>query len=81
MKLTTLLHLVTRLKNAWSYTTTPRYACMVWCSVIKEHTDNFNFAFTFTVTGTKIITMHYFRASVATSFQVGEETQFKMKAK
>jgi len=33
MKLTTHPHLVPRLKNEWSYTSTPPYAFMVWCSV------------------------------------------------
>jgi hypothetical protein len=33
MKLTTHLHLVLRSKNEWSYTSTPQYAFMAWCSV------------------------------------------------
>jgi hypothetical protein len=28
-------------KNAWSYTSTPQYACMAWCLV--KHRDNFTF--------------------------------------
>jgi hypothetical protein len=35
VKLTTHLHLVPRSKNAWSYTSTPQYAFMVWLSVKK----------------------------------------------
>jgi hypothetical protein len=35
-------------KNAWSYTSIPQYAFMVWCSVKRKHRDNFNFTFTFT---------------------------------
>jgi hypothetical protein len=31
----THLHLVPRSKNAWSYTSTPHYALMAWCSVEK----------------------------------------------
>jgi hypothetical protein len=33
VKLSTHLHLVPRSKNEWSYTSTPHYAFMVWCSV------------------------------------------------
>jgi hypothetical protein len=33
VKLTTHLHLVPRLKNAWSYTSIPQYAFIAWCSV------------------------------------------------
>jgi hypothetical protein len=33
VKLTTHLHLVPRSKNEWSYTSTPQYALMAWCSV------------------------------------------------
>jgi hypothetical protein len=33
VKLTTHLHLVPRSKNALSYTSTPQYAFMAWCSV------------------------------------------------
>jgi hypothetical protein len=36
MKLTTHLHLVPRLKNEWSYTSTPQYAFMGWCSVKEQ---------------------------------------------
>jgi hypothetical protein len=32
-------------KTAWSYTYTPEYAFMVWCSV-KKYRDNFTFTFT-----------------------------------
>jgi hypothetical protein len=28
-----LLHIVSRLKNEWSYTSTPQYDFMPWCSV------------------------------------------------
>jgi hypothetical protein len=35
VKLTTHLHLEPRSKNAWSYTSTPQYAFMAWCSVKK----------------------------------------------
>jgi hypothetical protein len=42
VKLTTHLHLVPRLKNEWSYTSTPQYAFMAWCSA-KRHRDNFTF--------------------------------------
>jgi hypothetical protein len=41
VKLTTHLQLVPRLKNAWKYASTPHYAFMAWCSVKKEHRDNF----------------------------------------
>jgi hypothetical protein len=34
--LTTHLRLVPRSKNAWSYTSTPQYAFMAWCSVRKS---------------------------------------------
>jgi len=37
-KLTIHLHLVPTPKNAWSYTSTPQYALMVWCSVKKQST-------------------------------------------
>jgi hypothetical protein len=30
-------------KNAWSYTSPPQYASMVWFSVKKKHINNFNF--------------------------------------
>jgi hypothetical protein len=33
-----------KVKNAWSYTSTPQYAFMAWCSV-KKHRDNFTFTF------------------------------------
>jgi hypothetical protein len=33
---------VPRSKNEWSYTSTPQYAFMAWCSV-KKHKDNFTF--------------------------------------
>jgi hypothetical protein len=33
MKLTTHLHLMPRSKDEWSYTSTPQYAFMAWCSV------------------------------------------------
>jgi hypothetical protein len=33
---------VSRLKNEWSYTSTPQYAFMVWCSV-KNHRGKFTF--------------------------------------
>jgi hypothetical protein len=29
-------------KNEWSYTSTPQYASMAWCS-FKKHRDNFTF--------------------------------------
>jgi len=32
MKLTTQFHLVPRSQNEWSYTSTPQYALMMWCS-------------------------------------------------
>jgi hypothetical protein len=41
VKLTIHLHIVPRLKNAWSYTSTPQYVFMVWCLV--KHRDNFTF--------------------------------------
>jgi len=34
----------TKVKNAWSYTSTPTYMSMVWCLV--KHGDNFTFTFT-----------------------------------
>jgi hypothetical protein len=40
------LHLVSRSKNAWSYTFTPQYAFMAWYLV--KHRDNFTFTFTWT---------------------------------
>jgi hypothetical protein len=33
--ITPIIHLVPRSKNAWSYTFTPKYALMTWCSVEK----------------------------------------------
>jgi hypothetical protein len=36
VKLTTHLQLVPRSKNAWSYTSTPQYVFMAWCSVKKS---------------------------------------------
>jgi hypothetical protein len=36
VKLSTYLHRVPRSKNAWSYTSTPQYAFMAWCSVKKS---------------------------------------------
>jgi diadenosine tetraphosphate (Ap4A) HIT family hydrolase len=33
VNLTTHLHLVPRSKNEWSYTSTPQYSFMAWCSV------------------------------------------------
>jgi hypothetical protein len=41
VKLTTPLHVVLRSKNEWSYTSSPQYAFMAWCSV--KHRDNFTF--------------------------------------
>jgi hypothetical protein len=32
-----------KIKNAWSYTSTPQYASLAWCSVNKKHRDNFIF--------------------------------------
>jgi len=32
--------------NAWIYTSTPQYACMAWCSVKRNHRDNFTFTLT-----------------------------------
>jgi hypothetical protein len=43
VKLTILLHLVPRSKNAWNYTSTPQYALMAWCSVNKKHRSKFTF--------------------------------------
>jgi hypothetical protein len=40
VKLTTHLHLVPRSKNKWSYTSTPPYAFMAWCSVKKKSTGD-----------------------------------------
>jgi hypothetical protein len=45
VKFTIHLHLVPRSKNTWSYTSTPPYAFMAWCSVEKKHRDNFTFTF------------------------------------
>jgi hypothetical protein len=28
-----------QVKNAWSYTSTPQYVLMVWCSIYKKRTD------------------------------------------
>jgi hypothetical protein len=36
VNLTTHLHLVPRSKNEWSYTSTPQYAFMAWCSVKRK---------------------------------------------
>jgi hypothetical protein len=38
-------HLVPISKNAWSYTSTPQYAFMAWCSLKKLHTDNCTFTY------------------------------------
>jgi hypothetical protein len=35
------LHVMPRLKNVWSYTSTPQYVLMVWYLV--KHRDNFTF--------------------------------------
>jgi hypothetical protein len=43
VKLTTHLHLVPRSKNEWSYTSTPQYAFMAWCSVKARTTLPFTF--------------------------------------
>jgi hypothetical protein len=43
VKLTTHLLLVPRSKNGWSYTSTPQYLFMAWCSV--KYRDNFTFTF------------------------------------
>jgi len=42
VKLTTHLHLLPRSENEYSYTSTPQYAFMAWCSVLKN-SDNFAF--------------------------------------
>jgi len=35
------------IKNtAWSYTSTPQYAFIAWCSVLRKHRDTFTFIFT-----------------------------------
>jgi hypothetical protein len=49
VKLTTHLHLVPRSNDEWSYTSTPQYASMVWCSVKKKHRVNFTFTFNFKI--------------------------------
>jgi len=47
MKLTIHLHQASKPKNAWSYTSTPQYAFMTWCSVLlKKHRDDFSLPFT-----------------------------------
>jgi hypothetical protein len=43
MKLTTHLHLVLRSKNVWSYTSTPQYAFMAWCSLKKAQGQHYLF--------------------------------------
>jgi len=45
VKPTTVLHLVPRSKNAWSYTSTPQYVFMAWFLV--KHRDNFTFTCNF----------------------------------
>jgi hypothetical protein len=47
VKLTRNLHLVPRYKNAWNYTSTPQYAFMAWCSVIKGTGATLPFYLTF----------------------------------
>jgi VCBS repeat-containing protein len=48
VKLTTHLHIVTRSKNEWSYTSAPQYAFMAWYLI--KHRGNFTFTLnTFTV--------------------------------
>jgi hypothetical protein len=34
-------------KNAWSYTSTPQYAFMAWCSLKKQHKDRFTLTLCF----------------------------------
>jgi hypothetical protein len=34
-----------KLKNAWSYTSTPQYAFMAWCLFKRKHRDSFTFTF------------------------------------
>jgi hypothetical protein len=41
LNLTNHLHIVSRSKNAWSYTFTPPYVFMAWCLV--KHSDNVTF--------------------------------------
>jgi hypothetical protein len=41
VKLTTHLHIVSRSKNEWSYTSTPQYVFMAWYLV--KHRDNITF--------------------------------------
>jgi hypothetical protein len=41
--MTTHLHLVPRSKNEWSYTSTPQYAFLAWCSVKRNHRDTLIF--------------------------------------
>jgi hypothetical protein len=43
VKLTTHLHLISRSKDAWSYTYTSQYVFVAWCTV--KHRDNFTFNF------------------------------------
>jgi hypothetical protein len=45
VNLTTYLHLVPRSKIREAIPPLPQYASIVWCSVIKEHRDNFNFTY------------------------------------
>jgi hypothetical protein len=52
VKLTTHLHLVSRSKNSWGYTSTPQYTLMAWCSVKK-----------ITVTSLPLSYWHWFRFS------------------
>jgi len=43
MKLTTYPPSSAEVKNAWSNASIPPYAFIAWCSVKKEHRDNFSF--------------------------------------
>jgi hypothetical protein len=64
VKLTTHLHLVSRSKNAWSYTSNPQYALMAWHSVKKQHRDNF----TFTLPATKYKRVSLLPSNTFTNF-------------
>jgi hypothetical protein len=45
VKPTNHLHLEPRSKNAWSFTSTPQYAFMAWCSVKKSTGTNLPFTY------------------------------------
>jgi hypothetical protein len=57
-----------KVKNAWSYTSTPQYVFMAWYLV--KHSDNFTFTFNFTFTDTDTDREHNKDYAAASGTQV-----------